>query len=409
MCYHLAESDDYDLVRQFTGDGIAYNLLCHLCAKNLDNLGDLLRAVSEEQFRATEGYCEQVIGQPEVFERASNLSFAHQVVKLQQPLQERILSIKPERGVKLSRWIAILVSGQIAQIDLAHGSAKPLVKVPQTDLVFSDKVTLHLSPQNRFAAVVNEREASGVVIDLETGYVTMPLNRGSYHPEQTPFPAVFFQSDDRILLVHGTDWNRLDISDPQTGQLLTDRNPTSYGRGEPRPEHYLDYFHGLPVISPDVEWIIENGWIWGPAGISRLWSLRRWITKNSWESEDGDSVKYLTFRHYHWNAPLCWVDNKTIGIWGFGDDDLAMTPAVQLFNAETGERFRWFAGPKEGALYFDQYLFSTSKEGTDVWDIDTGERLLHEPDLTPIDYHPETHQFLSPLSDDKFQLSQLEG
>jgi hypothetical protein len=407
VCYHLLESDDYDQVRQFTGVGTAYNLLCTSCAQNMDNLAEILREVLEDQFKDIEGYCESVIGQPQIFERASDLSFDHQIVRLEQPFQTPILSIKPERGVQLPRWIAVIASGHILQIDFSDGTVKQLVEIPETALQLTEPVALHLSHDNRFAAVVNNREPLGVVIDLSTGIVTMKLNRGGYHPEQTPFPVAFFESDNKVLLIHGTAWNRLDISEALTGQLLTDRESPRYEQSKPLPEHYLDYFHALPVISPDAEWVVEDGWVWHPVGASRKWNLRRWSNENVWESEDGASLTYLTWRAYHWNAPLCWIDNKTIAIWGFGDDDLAMTPAVQLFDAETGQHLRWFAGPEKGDLYFDDYLFSTSSKGTDVWDIDTGERLLHEPDLTPINYHPDTRQFLSLLPDGTFRLSQL--
>jgi hypothetical protein len=409
VCFHLLESDNHGLVRHFTGVGTAYNVCCLGCAENLDTLAANLRPVSEERFRDIEWYCEKVIGQPEVFERVSDLRFIHRIVVLQQPLPDRILSVKPERGVEQSCWIAVLASGQIVRINLSDGTVKSLMKIPESTLQLSDKVALHLSPDNHFAAVVNDLEPLGVVIDLSTGKATMSLNRGDYHPEQTHFPVAFFKSEGRTLLVHGTHWNRLDISNAETGQLLTERSPTSYRRGEERPAHYLDYFHALPVISPSAEWLAEDGWAWHPVGVVRVWSLRRWVQDNVWESEDGDSVRDLAWRDYYWNAPLCWIDDKTIAVWGFGDDDLAMTPAVQLFDAESGDRIRWFAGPKEGALYFDRYLFSTSPEGTDVWDIDTSERLLHDPDLTPVAYHPDTHQFLSLLPDDAFRLSQLEG
>lgn len=409
VCHHLLESDDYDRVRYFTGFGTAYNLYCTRCDEKPDPVTDVLRECSNERFLEIEsfGYCEKVIGQPEVLERASDLRFTHEIVALQQPLPDSILSIKPERGMEGSLWITALANRQIVRIDLADGTAEPLVEIPESALTLSDKVALHLSPDNRFAAVVNDRAEQGVVLDLLSGEVTLQMDRGSYYEEQTHFPIAFFESKGRTLVVHGTNWNRLDISDAMTGQLLTNRSHPPYQRGDPRPEHYLDYFHALPVISPDGEWIVEDGWAWAPLGISRVWNLRRWLNDNVWESEDGDSVRRLTNRLYHWNAPLCWIGDKTIAVWGFGDDDLAMTPAVQLFDAETGELIRWFAGPQKGTLCFDRYLFSASPEGTDVWGVDTGERLLHDPDLTSAAYHPDTRQFLSHLPDNAFRLSQL--
>ena len=407
VCHHLLENpDDYDVFRQFTGISTAYNLLCNLCVKDLERLVDVLRKASDEQFEDHDSFCEEFVGLPEVFKRQSNLRFAHKIIDLQSSLDASILSIQPQYELAGSVWIAILSSAKIIQVDLSKGTIQHLGDIPSTALTLSENVALHLAPDNRFVAVVNDRESLGVVFDLVTKHITMKLDRGSYHPEQTPFPIAFFQSEGRTLLIHGTDWNRLDISDPQTGELITARIFPPRKEGQSR-EHYLNYFHALPVISPTREWVAEDGWVWHPFGVTRLWSLRRWLNDNVWESEDGTSLSYLTRRGYHWNTPLFWIDNSTIAVWGFGDYDEYMIPAIQFFDAPTGKRLRWFAGPKEGGLYFDEYLFSTSTEGTEVWDIATGERLLHDPDLIPIRYHHETGQFLSLLPDDRFKLSRL--
>jgi hypothetical protein len=407
ICYHLLENEDLSIYRQFTGLGVAYNLFCNLCKENLDTLDENLREVSSERFKEIDYNCEGYIGEAEILQRTTNLKFIHTLVGLHEPLPGTILSIQPENGVETSTWIAVLTSGDIVQIELDSRKIKKLCSISPGELILSEKVALHLSPNNQLAAVVNDREALGVVIDLATGRVTMKLNRGTYHPAQTAFPVAFFQDGHEVFLVHGTQWNRLDVSNPMTGKLLTERSYAPRGKGDLPPEHYLDYFHSLPVISPDAKWIVEDGWIWSPYGVTRLWNLNHWLTQNVWESEDGLSLKSFNGRSYYWGASLCWVNNQTIAVWGFGNDDYCMVPAVQLFEVETGKLLRWFAGPKSGNLYFDTYLFSCSKEGTDIWDVNTGERLLQDAETTPIGYHAGTKQFLSPVADGGFRLSHL--
>ena len=257
------------------------------------------------------------------------------------------------------------------------------------------------------AAVVESRGRHGIVLDLDAGRPTMRLDRGGYRFEHSDFPAAFFEIDGRLRLVHGTDWNRLDISDPRTGALLTDRSPPSYRRGEERPEHYLDYFHGGLVVSPGGEWIMDNGWVWMPLGYVTAWGLRRWLRDNPWESEDGPSKRWLCGRHYYWDGPLCWIDDRTVAIWGYGNDDENLIPAALLFDAETGRLTRWFAGPA-GSFAFDRYLFSYSTEaGTSVWDIATGERLLHDASFCPTAYHPGAGRFITVLPGGQFRLTRL--
>lgn len=345
VCNHLLEGEASALYRQYTGVGLSYNLLCAQCFNTLKQGEYVLQEVSQEQFQDIDDFCDGVVGEPEILERKSTLSFSHQIVKLEALLQSDILSIKPKHGVQTSIWIALLTSGEIVQLDLSQSSIQNIATIPHDAFDLSQKTTLHLASNNRFIAIVHDVGSDGIIFDLSTQQITMTLNRGTYHAKETPFPIAFFDSGNDVLVVHGTDWNRLDISDPQTGKLLTERHPIPYRRGETRPEHYLDYFHSQLFISPNAKWIAEDGWVWHPVGISRVWQLDHWLTKNIWESEDGASIKTFTRREYHWNAPLYWANDTTLVIWGIGDDDCCMIPAAQVFDVHTGEQIRCFAGP----------------------------------------------------------------
>jgi hypothetical protein len=130
---------------------------------------------------------------------------------------------------------------------------------------------------------------------------------------------------------------------------------------------------------------------------------------NPWESEDGPSKRRLSYRGCFWDGPLCWIDERTVASWGYGNDDENLIPAALLFDVESGRRIRWFAGPV-GSFTFDRYLFSCSMEsGTSVWDVATGERLLHDAAFCPTAYHPGTGQFLTVRPGGLFRLSRLLG
>ena len=133
---------------------------------------------------------------------------------------------------------------------------------------------------------------------------------------------------------------------------------------------------------------MDNGWVWGPGGVVVAWSLRSWDENNVWESEDGPAKRSLCARHYFWGGPLCWIDDVTLAVWGYGNDDENLISAALLFDIESGRLVRWFAGPT-GSFTFDRHLFSCSaSEGTSVWDVVTGDRLLHDPAFCPTVYHP---------------------
>jgi hypothetical protein len=67
---------------------------------------------------------------------------------------------------------------------------------------------------------------------------------------------------------------------PTTGELLTPRDLPRWGSGEPRPAHYLDYFHCGLTLSPDGAWLVDDGWVWHPMGMLKSFSLRRWLQEN---------------------------------------------------------------------------------------------------------------------------------
>lgn len=403
-CQHLV-GDIWADYRQFTGVGVRYNLLCDQCAKNLDTLAENLREVDENRFYQLD-FCGGIIGQPEVFDQPTDLKFAHETITLSGFASSNVLDIKPVAKSTDSQWIALLKSGDLIRLDLTKRTKDSLTKLSTEFMESKPPFALHISADGVFAAVVQDKSSEGMVIDTQTSKITMPLNRGKYRPEHTRFPVAFFEYEGRTLMVHGSDWNRLDVSNPKTGELLTEREYEVHD-DKKSPEHYLDYFHDLPIISPDGNWIAEDGWVWHPAGITIVWNMRQWLEGNKWEAEDGTSWRKLNQRDYYWGGPLCWVDDTTLAVWGAGEDDDWLIPAIELYDAETGRRIRWFAGVSRGTLFFDKHLFSVTATSTEIWNLESGARLATVADFTPLAHHPQTHEFLSRLSDGSLQLSRL--
>jgi hypothetical protein len=268
----------------------------------------------------------------------------------------------------------------------------------------------------RMVAVFEECGSKAVVLDAEAGRALMFLDRGSYHTEQCNYPLAFFEWGDRTLLVHATEWNRLDVSDPRTGELLTARPSPRY-QDKQRPAHYLDYFHCSLAVSPNAKWITSNGWVWHPWGSVRCWDLSRWINENVWESEDGTSLSSLCSASYYWDRPLCWVDENTVAWWGIGDDDLKLAPAIVVHDMETGLERAIFPGPlggqthddfpyhregksenvyrTTGRMHFDRWLFAWKPGyGLSAWDLADGTRVWNQPDIVPAAYNGGRREFL---------------
>ena len=409
VCPHIyaVPKDGYTI--SFTGHDLQYDLVCGKCARDMETSRTTFIRLCENCFRAVEeqGFEEYVlIGQPQVREKPISLQFVHQEVSLKGWGERKLLCIQSAHN-ELSQWVALSSDGELLRLDFESATATFLMQLPSDSVELNEHTSLHLSPNFDFVAVANNKGVNGCIVHLETKSVSMLLKRDDYCNEHCIFTVAFFINDNRLLVVHATAWNRLDISDPLTGKLLTQRESPTYTAGTGSSEHYLDYFHAGLTISPDNKWIVDNGWVWHPVGVVRCWNLQKWVSSNVWESEDGESVRKLCARDYFWDGPLCWIDNKTLAVWGFGRDDECLIPAILLFDVESGKRIRWFAGP-QGELTFDKYLFSSSSEfGTSIWDIETGERLHHADQLYFLSYHRGTKEFVSYSPDGQFFISRL--
>ena len=412
ICAHLRDCSKPWLkyVEWYTGAGLNVELLCEACAHERTN-GAVVTAgpACEPCFlKAIEevGDLVGVGGKPEV--RTRSEPFAAVVTTTTLPAAiGRVTDVTAIDAAPGLSWLLLADDGALIRFDAGTSEWRRLAEItvpaePDRKTWRDHPLTrrLYSSPRGEFAAVVNDFGRWGQVVDLRSGRVTLSLDGGDYYPETVPFSFAFVQVRDRALAIHRTAWNRLDISDPATGELLTSRAPTSYSSGQPRPPHYLDYFHGALLVSPDSTRILDDGWVWHPVGIPYAWCVPRWL-ENVWESEDGQTRVDICPRDDYWNGPFAWIDEERVAVGGLGDDDIRMVPGARVFDVsargQPGQRWRsgWecahevnaFAGPA-GLFFSDgKWLFSSDETGLSRWDPATGERTGHLADFRPSHHH----------------------
>ena len=312
--------------------------------------------------------------------------------------------------------VVFTANGQLLRLNWETAVAQLITTLDDTQVCREGSVQLVLSDDGQFFAITSaytgskntasaegERANSntGVVGCLRSGRVLMPLDCGDYHTELTEFPVVFFSDQQRTLMVHATDWNRLDITDPLTGECLTTRASDVEA---PATEHKQVYseWSGRLKVSPDQTQIATIGWMWHPVGSAFTWSLAQWVSHNRWEAENGASKRILQQWSYFWDSSFVWLDDRRLCIWGhdiFTDDktDCPANTAV-VCDVVTGQCLSSFAGPTNWPFVFDIYLFTAgiNDEGLAIWEVETGCLLHEEPcDKLPTGYHPASHEFLS--------------
>ncbi len=415
-CPHLAGPLEWGVAyyRWLTGVGLEADLLCAECASRREagktieivSICDACRAVLEEDLGDLRG----VRGSPEVLVRLESIDRSISETRFPWPPGE-VLDFAPIKSEQAA-WLIVRREGSVSRLDADSSGVDQVCSVelppaePDHEPWAGHLLTprLHVSVDATFAAIVHDYGKHGSVYDLRTGCRTIELHGGDYHPETVPFSFAFVEHEGRTVAIHRTAWNRLDASDAETGQLLTERGPTSYSRGEERPEHYLDYFHGRLIVSPDGRRILDDGWVWHPVGIPTVWDLARWLESNVWESEDGLSQMSLAYRDYYWNHGMCWLDSSNIAISGIGDDDDRMIDGARIFTAEERDASSgaWrlarelaaFAGPS-GSFFSDgRRLFAAGVEGLTIWDIEAGALVGRIEGFTPTRQHPNGRELV---------------
>ncbi|RZS37876.1 hypothetical protein EV193_105436 [Herbihabitans rhizosphaerae] len=379
MCAHLAGREEAPFYAHLTGNGLEFDLRCPDC-DTATTPPELLTVCEGCVSRVTaDGTLDELLGwrgEPGVAER---LEPADLTVR-DEPVRDDVLDLAPCG----SDWL--LLRENPVRLSTVDGSREIEVPVafdepPGFRGQHAPRGALHASRSGRFAAVVTDHGQRGVVVNLHTAKVTLSMDRGTAHVEQTSFPLAFLEIGGREVVAHGTDWNRVDLSDPETGEPLTPRE---------HERHHLDYFYGALRASPDGRWLASDGWAWSPAGLPCSWNAERWLTENVWESEDGPTRRWLCQRWYHWNTGMCWLGDHTLAITGIGPDDEIMIDGVRIFDVSTGAEVRRFAGPRGRLLSDGHRLYSVDESGSTAWDPLTGEKTLVLDGFHPSRWHPET-------------------
>lgn len=273
-----------------------------------------------------------------------------------------------------------------------------------------------VSPDDRYVAISSvvfqhanlPPSNQGIVLDLTTNKDILKLDCGDYNTEHTVFPVAFFLHQHKPYLVHATDWNRLDITNLENMQLLTNRNlddfsklEEAYDDDDDDDDSFMTEWHGELKVSPNGESVATIGWVWHPLGVAFGFSLKKWIEGSQWEPENGESKKSYAIWDYFWHSPFLWLDNNRLCIWGAeGGQQSNNIPlnGVAIYNAEDGKILKYFSGPTMDVFYFDKYLFSAihgQKTGFTIWSVEDGCLLHTEDSFNVMEYLPGSKEFVT--------------
>ena len=406
-CPHITDRSDYEMA--FQGVGAFVDVYCPDCSQ-LDKQLIPWRPISEAQLWDIDHcWASKIHGEPQLIESNASqdkssassivpnkvLTYSNNILNQAKTFALVLGTTRP------SLWF---IDDQMClqRLDLDDGA---ISKVIRLECLNSDDLTIECSKDGRIVAVAETFSERAVVIDLRGPSITMLLTRDGYHAEHCYHSLAFFESDQKSFLVYSTDWNRLDIIDPLTGIVLTKREGIEYReQGNP---NYLDYFHCRLHISPDGRYIADDGWVWHPAAVVRIWDLQYWHQQNPLESECGESVWTVDNRIDNWGLPMCFIDNNTLALWGYGPDGHSMFSIVQILDLQKQTRKGMFAVERPKYMFYDSsHLVIVHDEGLSLWLIETKERVAQFKGFCPSLFRPENNQYFC-LNGDTVEVWQI--
>jgi hypothetical protein len=422
-CAHLATAN-HSYFRYYLGHDLDAELLCRDCdeARKADEGVATHQVCREchERLLKEEDHALGVRGAPGI--RVRELPFPTVVRETVLPKHlGAVLALAPLPDGGASAWWVLAEGMTLFRLEAETGAAQPLcpVTLPPDDSEpwGGHRVTpaLHASPCGNFVAVVNDHGRFGQILDARTGERRLALDGGDHHQETVPFSFAFIPWKGRTLAIHRTEWNRLDVVDPATGETLTPRGPTRiHPETRRRPVHYLDYFQGALYPSPDHRHLLVDGWVWHPDGIPAVFSVERWLSGHVWEAEDGESRGQACYRAYFWNGPMAWLDDTTVAIGGIGEDGDEMLDGARLFDITQKTPTRWLReirtipGPAGRFFGHGGLLYSADATGLARWDPVDGARTGWLSGFCPTHFHHGSREFAG-IRDGRLVRVQLAG
>lgn len=184
---------------------------------------------------------------------------------------------------------------------------------------FTKPVNIHF--YHPYICISEKYGLNASVFNINTDRI-QEFKREDYHADVSSYSVGFFEREGKILLIHQTQWNRLDITDLETGNILTKRTvkiekiPDKYNeksgetiKGEWNYENYLDYFHSSLHISPDGKNFLSNGWVWAPVDNIRCFNVEEFFIEYELCSFGIDYAN-----GYNWDRPCTFIDNNVFVI-----------------------------------------------------------------------------------------------
>jgi hypothetical protein len=266
-------------------------------------------------------------------------------------------------------------------------------KIAYINNISSSKDKTKIYVHYPFVCVVENFGLNGIVISTENKKFSIPIKRKEYFTNCSSYSIGFLERENHVLLIHQTEWNRLDITDLTTGKLLTKRKSIT----TPKDKNYVDYFHSLLHVSPCSRYFLSNGWVWQPFDFINCYKVEEFL--KHFESS-GFGIDY--WYEANWDRPCTFIDDDAFVIAADIEEDKdeeinnrhefrfyritdnlidGLLPVHKTIDCEIWGTNQYCE--IKGNLYYDKtsnYLIAMSSLGTFILTLD-GNVIIHNPNL----------------------------
>lgn len=185
-------------------------------------------------------------------------------------------------------------------------------EIGDSDRLKGKPLEVRLYVHGPWVCVTERFGVNAALVNTATGAVR-ELSRTDYHSDVSSYSAGFLERDGRTQLIAQTEWNRLDLFDAETGELLTEREMSSRRTGEPdengrwavEHKNHSPLFHSLLHVSPDSRHFLAQSWAWSPQDKVKVFSTDAFL--QGWEAT-GAVVHGMG---YNWDRPATFVGDDT--------------------------------------------------------------------------------------------------
>ncbi len=284
---------------------------------------------------------------------------------------------------------------KVVSINVSTGEGD--LKFTLSKEIYPIEASFHLAicPRGRYLSVTRIHDPGqsakgtnmGAIFDLRSGAEVLTLDAGDYHMEQALFPVCFVINEGKTLVVHATDWNRIDITDLAAQECLTKRDLEKSPGNEDDSDYLFREWAGQLIPSPSNTRLASNGWVWHPFGCIYSFDLKRWIDGNLWETDASEHMRSYAGWDGWWDSKFLWIDDRRLCIWGAALEEEHDKYSATIFDADTEEELITIHGPTNDILFFDEFLFSGihekggDKHGLSIYDINDGSILFRNEDI----------------------------